>query len=64
MERSEEIKDGSVVLIKKKFRNRNYYQASIVINNKVLIENNNRYEIHPVELFDYDLIYNRSKQWQ
>lgn len=64
LERSDNIEDGSVVLIKKKYKNRNYYQASIVINNKVLIENNNRYEIHPVELFDYDLIYNRSKQWQ
>lgn len=60
LNRSDVIKDGSVVLIKKKYRSKNYYQASVVFNNKALVEHNNKYTVVPIDTFEYDLIYNRS----
>lgn len=60
-EKSNIIETGSIVLIKKTYRRRVYYVASIVFNDKAIIEHNNKYALINVKDFEYELIFNRRK---
>ncbi|CAM6708458.1 hypothetical protein L2106_07700 [Citrobacter portucalensis] len=61
LEKSETIETGSVILIKKKHKNRIYYVASIVFNNRALVEHENKYQLINVNDFNFELIFNRRK---
>lgn len=61
LEKSETLETGSVILIKKKYKNRVYYVASIVFNKQALVEHENKYQLADVNDFEYDLIFNRRK---
>lgn len=58
--RSEQIKDGSVLLIKKELKKRVYYIATVVFNNKALVEHENYYTLVDVQPEQYELVFNRS----
>ncbi|HCD1360202.1 hypothetical protein V6714_15025 [Klebsiella pneumoniae] len=58
--RSEQIKDGSVLLIKKELKKRVYYIATVVFNNKALVEHENYYTLIDVQPEQYELVFNRS----
>ncbi|BEC01784.1 DUF6950 family protein [Escherichia coli] len=59
--KSDTVETGSIVLIKKTYRRRVYYVASIVFNNKALVEHENKYTLIDIKEFEYDLIFNRRK---
>lgn len=60
-EKSVRLENGSIILIKRKLKNRVYYVASIVFNQKALVEHDNKYTMINVDDFEYDLIFNRRK---
>ncbi|MDQ6443018.1 DUF6950 family protein [Klebsiella quasipneumoniae] len=57
---SDKIENGSVLLIKKELNQRVYYIATVVFNNKALVEHENRYTLVDVQPEQYTLIFNRS----
>ncbi|EFH5737120.1 hypothetical protein AT520_003957 [Escherichia coli] len=61
LEKSDVIETGSIILIKKTYRRRVYYVASIVFNNKALVEHENKYTLTDVKDFEHELIFNRRK---
>ncbi|MBT2059490.1 hypothetical protein ABKV35_13955 [Enterobacter kobei] len=61
LEQSDVIENGSVILIKQKYKTRVYYSASIVFNGKVISVHQDVYQIMNIKDVEYDLIFNRRK---